>query len=98
MLDATASVGHAGPAGRNFWTLGSKERSTGAAVVLGAARKRKEAGVRGSLFLKASVLGTPALLMGTQPYLERCSQRLSLEGHRIPGDITDEVVHRARSS
>ena len=40
-------MGHSGPAGRTFWILGSKERWTGAAVVLGAARKRKGAGVRG---------------------------------------------------
>jgi hypothetical protein len=50
-------VGHTGPAGGNFWILGSKERSAAAAVVLGAARKRMGAGVRGALFLRVSVLG-----------------------------------------
>jgi hypothetical protein len=29
---------------------------------------------------------------------DRCSRPLSLEGHRIPGDITDDVVHRAQLS
>ena len=74
MLDATASVGHTGPAGRNFWILGSKERSTGAAVVLGTARKRKEAGVRGSLVPESirvrntgSIDGNATVLGALQP-------------------------------
>jgi hypothetical protein len=28
---------------------------------------------------------------------DRCSRRLSLEDHRIPGDTVDEIVHRTQS-